>query len=469
MKKNKAFFYILIVWGGIFLVMRTLQHFSFGTNAYDLSIFDYGMYYTMKGQLMCEPFHPYGWGSHFAVHFTPILFLVAPLYLLFSGPLFLLHLQVLFVGAAAIPLYLIARRHFSDIRFALLVAGVYLLNRPLLNGVMYDFHPEMLLPLFVFSSYYFLKIHRRPLIFYLFIVLALLIKEDVAVYIFFYGLYLTLWEGERRTGLVVSMLSLMYGAATILLIIPAFRASVGTSGGYEFMGQWAEFGGSIPEIIGHIVSNPGDFIARLPVGPLLVKMAAILASLLFLPLFSRFSLLMVPPLCVALISRIETLSTFGLHYFANLAPFLFLGFLFGLKKIKTLLSDSESRWKKIGFNGLLAVLILITLANSKWNVFKISDYRHLGDYRIVKETIRLIPADGSVAALSSLIPHIPKRPNISMLPDRRNAEYLLIHSELNPWPMTDAERSHLIDQLTDSKLYTCLRKEGRVYLFQKKK
>ena len=54
------------------------------------------------------------------------------------------------------------------------------------------------------------------------------------------------------------------------------------------MGQWAEFGGSIPEIIGHIVSNPGDFIARLPVGPLLVKMAAILASLLFLPLFPVF-------------------------------------------------------------------------------------------------------------------------------------------------------------------------------------
>jgi len=108
--ENKFFLTFLIFWIILFSGLRTAQHFSFGTNACDLSLFDYGIYNTLKGNLMSDPFHQFGlgrwirdgeelkfqpvksrrWESHFTVHLTPIIFLLVPFYLFFDGPLFLL-------------------------------------------------------------------------------------------------------------------------------------------------------------------------------------------------------------------------------------------------------------------------------------------------------------------------------------------------------------------------------------------
>lgn len=62
---------------------------------------------------MPEPFHGY-WGSHFAIHFTPFLFLLVPFYLLFEGPLFLLYIQVLAGALSALVLYIIAKKIFPE-------------------------------------------------------------------------------------------------------------------------------------------------------------------------------------------------------------------------------------------------------------------------------------------------------------------------------------------------------------------
>jgi hypothetical protein len=77
--QNRFFLIFVFFWMISFSFLRTVQHYSFETNAFDLSIFDYAMYYTSKGELMPEPFHRY-WGSHFAIHFTPILFFMVPFY-----------------------------------------------------------------------------------------------------------------------------------------------------------------------------------------------------------------------------------------------------------------------------------------------------------------------------------------------------------------------------------------------------
>jgi len=466
-EENRPFFLILSGWLIVFLFMRTLQHLSFGTNTYDLSIFDYGMYYTLKGQLMCEPFHPHGWASHFAVHFTPVLLLIVPLYLVLTGPLFLLYLQVLFVGAAAVPLYFIALSWRFEKRVARLVALVYLLNRSLLNGLMYDFHPEMLLPLFVFSSYYYLRVRRNPGRFFLFILLALMIKEDVAVYVFFYGLYIAWVEKEKWVGLLTAAFAAFYGAVTMWVVIPAFRLAAGISGGYEFLGQWVGFGGDLGEILAHILSDPGAAIAALPLGSLLAKTAAILSGLLFLPLLSHVSWLMIPPLAVALVSRIPTLATLGLHYFAGIAPFLFLGFLFGLHRVGTWTWDAGTGVRRTVFRVVLVLLLVVTLANTKWNVFRPADYRFIEDYPAARAMIREIPRSASVAALSALIPHIPKRPDISILPDLENAEYVLIHDGINPWPMTGPDRLGLIERLEGSKAWEVLKRDDALVLFRR--
>ena len=81
--------------------------------------------------------------------------------------------------------------------------------------------------------------------------------------------------------------------------------------------------------------------------------------------------------------------------------------------------------------------------------------------------IDYVPRDASIAALSSLIPHIPKRKNIYMLPQMDNAEYILIHAGVNLWPFEKEEFEKFIGQLSDRIEWTCIKESGNIKLFKK--
>jgi uncharacterized membrane protein len=123
-RNNRLFLIFLLCWTALFFGLRTVQHLSFGTNTYDLSIYDYMMSYTLQGEFMPEPFHGY-WGSHFAMHATPILFLLVPFYLLFDGPLFLLYIQVLAGALSALVLYIIAKQVLGGKYIPALIAIIF--------------------------------------------------------------------------------------------------------------------------------------------------------------------------------------------------------------------------------------------------------------------------------------------------------------------------------------------------------
>jgi hypothetical protein len=224
MRSHRLFLILLGSWIAVFCGLKTLQHFSFGTNACDLSIVDYGFSSTLKGEVMADPFHQYafgrwdrspgtlayvpgrvkGWESHFAVHFTPILFLFIPFYIVFPGPLVLLYIEVLAVGLSAMFLFLIARDVFKDKLLPVIVAVIYLFFRQVLIGVMHDFHTESLFPVLVLGGYYFLAIREKHLPAFLFFSLALLVREDIGIYLFFLGIFVMFKLKKRNPGLLLS-------------------------------------------------------------------------------------------------------------------------------------------------------------------------------------------------------------------------------------------------------------------------
>ena len=55
-RENRIFYGLLTAWLLFFFLLRMLQHFSFATNALDLSLFDYAISSTLKGQALAEPF-----------------------------------------------------------------------------------------------------------------------------------------------------------------------------------------------------------------------------------------------------------------------------------------------------------------------------------------------------------------------------------------------------------------------------
>jgi len=465
-RENRFFLIFLLIWVVIISGARTAQHFSFQTNAYDLSIFDYMMSYTLKGEFMPEPFHGY-WGSHFAIHFTPILFLLVPLYLLLQGPLFLLYVQVISGALAAFVLYLTAKDLFPAKYIPSFIGMAFLVYRPFLNGLMYDFHPEMFFPLFLFSSYYFLFIKRRMWPFFVFASLALLIKEDIPLFIFFFGLFLFFkLRDDRKTGLITAGGALIYFVIVMGFVIPHLRSRLGMSGKFEFLSLWGGSGENVLETLKNLISRSHSIIANLPFANIGSGLFNFFAPLLFIPFLSPFILLAVPPMAILATSASPIMHGFGLHYAANILPFLFLAFLFGLKKVESLIAKKKKPQKILV--AISACIFLINLVNTKWELLKFSRYSALKDYKTVENYISSIPREASVASLSAIIPHIPKRKNIHMLPKTGGAEYILVHSGINLWPYQREEFDVFLEKLAAEKEYECVAQSDGILLFRKR-
>jgi uncharacterized membrane protein len=465
-RQNLFFCNFLLAWLLLFSLLGAAQHLSFGTNAWDLSIFDYAISSTMKGDIMAEPFHGFGWGSHLAIHFTPVLILLAPLYLLFKGPLFLLFVQVLAVGLAAIPLYLIAKQKFPNSRTALAAALIFLTYRPLLNGLMYDFHPEMFYPLFIFSSYYFLAVRKNKALFFLAVFLALAVKEDFAVYTLFYCLWLAMKKEWKKTAIWAVLLSALYVLLTFTVFIPFFRDRVHVGQTYEFLNKWQDYGQSPLEILKHAVAQPLRVLKDLKPLANLGHLANFFLPLLFIPLGSSAALLILPPLAVGWGSRIPTMASFGLHYGAALIPFLFLALLLALERLQKT-ADKNPLARRLSRQWLVAFLLIASLGNFKWNLFTPGKYRFIGEYLRITSCLIQIPADASLAAQSALIPHVAKRKAIFMLPATGEAAYILLHLGLNPWPLNQSQLLELDNSLRRSAKYQSLRCSGGFRLYRK--
>jgi uncharacterized membrane protein len=447
-------------------LLRTLQHYSFATNAWDLSVFDYAMSSTVKGEIMAEPFHGFGWGSHLAIHFTPILFLLVPFYLVLQGPLFLLYIQVLAIGLAAIPLYLLAKEKLPGKYPALIVAVSYLLFRPLLNGLMYDFHPEMFFPLLLISSFYFLHLKKNAPLFFFFILLALAVKEDFAIYVFFYCLWLARDVKLRKIGLGAALLSALYILLVFGAWIPHFRTQVQAPPTYEFISNWRDYGHTPMQIAKNALAQPGRLLKDLAPLAKARHLLNYFLPLLFIPFLSSALLLILPPLAIGWLSRIPAMTTFGLHYGAALVPFVFLALILGLERLQGHGEGNPLRFAKQR-HGLLILLLAISIFNFKWNLFAPGQYRHIRDYPALKNCLRLLPAQASLAAQSALVPHVPKRQAITMLPAIHASEYILIHLDLNPWPLSQAQLNEIDAGLRRSPLYICVCCSNSMRLYRK--
>lgn len=466
---NRPFLIILSAWTVIFLILRMLQHGSFQTNVFDLSIPDYMMSFTLKGEMMCEPFHGI-WACHFVHHFTPILFLLVPLYLILAGPLFLLYLQVLAGALSAWFLYEIAKAVLpaSFPRFAAAaVASTFLLFRPFLNGVMYDFHYEMFFPILIFACFFRAVIKKNTVLFAVSFILALGIKEDMAIYLVFFGLFLA-WKYKecRRLGLISAGAALIYFMVTMQIIIPYFRARAGFPGSYEYFVLWPGLGQSPFAILRNLITHPRLVLDLVNWRTFVPKLSNMVGALAFLPLVSPWFILVLPATLILAMSQSPVMQGLGLHYIAGLLPFLFLAFVDGLKRVEGRLPGKKT--KSVTLAVLVLLPLILNLADTKWNLLKPSRYHALRDHGPVHELIDRIPPEASVAALSSLIPHIPKRKMIFMLPNTGEAEFILVHPGINIWPMTREEFKAFLDKLEKDGRYLLLDQKGPARLYRRR-
>ena len=216
-----GFFLLVSVW-------TVCRVYSFSAPTYDFTIFAQ-MFHSMRTTgLPITTVERDGALSHFAVHVSPIYYLLLPFYMIVPKPETLQVLQAAVLASAVIPLYLIAKRHGLSPFARTALCALLLLYPAYSGGASYDIHENAFLTPLILWLLYSLDCRKIPHT-AIFAILTMMVKEDAPVYVAVIALWLLLRgvlhkrsKWELTTGSV-----LLIGAVAYFFAVTSYLASSG--------------------------------------------------------------------------------------------------------------------------------------------------------------------------------------------------------------------------------------------------
>ena len=319
-----------------------------------------------------------------AIHNDIFLALLAPFYFLHSGPETLLVIQTAIIALGAIAIFKIANIIFQKNKYSILLSLIfslaYLLYPPLERANIFDFHAVVLSTTFLLFMFYFLLVRKYGFSF-LFFVLSLLTKEQVALTTIVFGVYTLIISNIqfpisnqiknpkfKKTKqnfyfpLLIIGVSIIWFVLSVFYIIPIFR------GGQHFAAsRYSDFGESPIRIITGILSNPysiSKYIFRVDTWRYL---KFLLNPVAFLPLLSPSELFIaLPEFAINLLSKNPNMRNIIYHYTAVITPFVLISAIYAAKRIFEVLQiKRHSGEQKEIFVGLLVLFFSLYFAYIK--------------------------------------------------------------------------------------------------------
>ncbi len=144
-------------------VISILYWSAFAANAYgvyheytDLGQFNFDMYYHIHYP---SAFHGLQY-IIFANHIAPDLIVLLPIYYLAQSPITLLIIQAILLSLTGLAAFFIVQDLLGNNKFALIISAAFLLNPGMHGMLVFDFHAEAFIPIFVMLTFYFLVLRR---------------------------------------------------------------------------------------------------------------------------------------------------------------------------------------------------------------------------------------------------------------------------------------------------------------------
>ena len=419
----------------IFSYFTIYKHSSFETYAWDLGIFDQSLWTTInEGKLLYHSLDLYlnPSGSFFGVHFSPILFLILPVYALWQHPETLLILQSLILSSAAFPLYLIVKRKFQNRTIGFVFVLTYL-SYPALHGInWFDFHIQSFFPLLLFSAFHFFD-KKNWKGYFLFVILALMVEEQVAIVLVFYGMYL-FWTFKEEVyhsiknkvfntyELLVPLLTIVLSGSYLFIIrfIKSIFFPINSIFliEYQALFNWSVLGiqSDPTQMPIYVLLNPEAAITALSYD-FSIKFLFFLflfAPLAFLSFKSSFVLITLAWLGPALLSNNPAYYTLGSQYPAYIIPFIFMSAILSLKHL-----SKKNLKVAIDFSKILLILIPIFVLGlspiSPYPKFFNAEYvpSQITEHdQILQNVLTYVPSNASVLTQNNIFPHLSHRSNV---------------------------------------------------------
>lgn len=388
-------------------------------------------------------------GSHWAVHFSPILYVAGALLSVWHSALSLVALQAV-AGAMTIPpVYALVERH-ADRRAARLAAIVVLLYPPLGGVTFNDFHENGLAPaaiawlLWSFDRGYTIGT-------VLFALLALSVKEDQALFLAIAG---TIGAYAYRRDALRQRLCggiALVSACTFAAYFVAIAPHAASGGAWQPQRFYAWTADDVRALF------PGGLLTR--IGFLLLAFV----PLLFLPFRVPAIVIAIVPLAEVLASRYPTTFTIGSHYAGAWAGYVLYAFAIAVAVL----------WRRSPHGAHRALYWCIALCVLE---FASADPLHPGQTlhgraprdAALDALLAQLPANASIATQEEAYTHLAATDaNATLLPET-DAEsirtcYVLTDTDFPNSPRLVESRGK-VDRLIASGVYRVVKRDGGITL-----
>ena len=439
--------FILFVGG-----LTSLRYLSYNAPGFDFGIFTQ-MFNNMKTSFApnttCELDYI---SSHFAVHISPIYYIILPFYFLFPNPITLQIAQSVILASGLIPIYLLCRK-FKLPNFVAFTIGIcYCFYPALSGGCFYDIHENAFLtPLILWFLYFIEKEKWWGIL--SFSILIFMVKEDAPVYVAFIAIYMIIGKKQFKKGTVVFIISLLYFIIALWLL-----KKYGQGAKFDRYDNYNYDGSGLFAIIKTFVMNPAYILSQCMTKDKLIFAFKMLAPLALLPILNKNYakyILLGPFILVNLMSNYPYQHSIEFQYnFGVIAIFFYL-VISNLNGIKPRLQNIL-----IIFCAVATVLLFSFTTLNK--VLYINQY--ITDKKRITSMnacVDIIPENATVSASSFIVPHLYKHKILYELPTKNETEYIVFDLGVK------TEGSFLSDYLNDDyqEIYF---DQGIVALFKRK-
>lgn len=343
--------------------------------------------------------------SHFAVHFSPILYLLLPIYYILPSEMTIEIAQVIILFSGIVPLLLLMKKYKLDNATKLFLTVAYLAYPAIGYGSIYDFHENcFILPLLLWMFLVYEKGKTVPL--FIFAVLTLTVKEDAFAYVFIFALFITISRKDYKKGIALMLLSVVYFVFAVFYIS---RFGEGVMS-YRFANL------KLPEegllgVIKTVFKTPILVVNELFRGATTDASKLMYTIQMFVPLamipfmskkFSR--IILVCPILINLLSDYYYQCDIGKQYSFGITAFLFYACVMNL-------ADAEKRKRNyLAFSSaIVSVVVMLSLMYPRFSSYLITYSVSKDSYDRITQVLDDIPEDASVTASTFFVPRLAKR------------------------------------------------------------
>lgn len=429
-----ALIYFIYVGG-----LTTMRYLNHQAPAFDFGIFTQ-MFYSMKETLLPNTTVERDmFLSHFAVHISPIYYLLLPFYALFPSPVTLQLAQAAVVVSGIFPLYLLCRHYGLSNKITAAVGVAYCMFPALMGGCFYDIHENMFLtPLLLWLFYFYEK--KRFAGVYIFAVLTLMVKEDAMIYVASFALFILLSRREWKHGSILLGMALAYFICAVALLNTFGRGAM--TGRFENYMTDQRLG--LIGVILTILKNPAYLLYEIFNSEKLLFLLIMLAPLGFLPFFNKKPsrlILLLPVLVISLMSDYPYQHSIRFQYVFGVIAFIFYLTVMNLAAIAP-----RTRRRLACFAAAGCVLMSVSQMSTYLNILE-TYITHREENLAINDLLDTVPRDASVEASSCFVPYLSQRKEIYRMKSHNKAEYVVI--DLRPAHLDKDTATYLQEFLED--------------------